>query len=254
MLRGDAAHGREVIGRRDDDARLALDGLEQDGDRVVGDGRLEGGRIPVGHGHETGRERREAVARLRVVREAHDRRRAAVEVAAHNDDLGRAVGHALHAVAPRASELDRRLDGFGARVHRQHAVDASEAREGLGERPEAVVVERPAREGDALELVAGGRQKIGMPVAEVHRRVGREAIEVPVAVHVGDPGALAALHDDGQGVVVVGESLVLDGDERIAGVVCGGRGGCHHRRSSRVQHFTPPPPSSSSLRSTPMGS
>ena len=233
---------------------LALNGLDENRDRVVGDGRLESGRIPVGNRHEAGRERREPVARGRVVGEAHDRRRAAVEVAAHDDDLGGALGHALHAVSPRARELDRRLDGFGSRVHGQHAVDPGQSRERFGERTEAVVVEGAARERDALELVAGGRQKIGMPVAEVHRRIGRKAVEVALAVHVGDPGALAPLHDDGQGGVVVGEPLVLDGDERLAGVVGGGRGGGHHRRSSKVQHFTPPPPSSSSLRSTPMGS
>ena len=118
----------------------------------------------------------------------------------------------------------------------------------VDERAEPVVVERAARERDAVELLARGGDEPRVAVPEVHRRVGGEAVEVAPALDVGHPGAIAGCHDDGQRMIVVGGVLVLEADGLARAV---GRRG--HRRSSRVQHLTPPPPSSSSDRSTPIG-
>jgi hypothetical protein len=55
-----------------------------------------------------------------------------------------------------------------------------------------------------------------VPVTEVEGRVPGQEVEVPVAVDVGDPGPLRLRDDDGQGVVVVGAPLLVEGDE-VAG-------------------------------------
>ena len=89
----------------------------------VVDRRLERGEVAEGDALEAGRERAEAGAGDRVVGERDDRRRAAVEVAAADDDLRLAGRDALDLVAPLARRLDRGLDGLGAGVHRQHPIE-----------------------------------------------------------------------------------------------------------------------------------
>ena len=156
-----------------------------------------------------------------------DRGRAAVEVAGHHDDVARLRGDALDPVAPGAGDLDAGLDGLGARVHRQHHVLAARASaSAVDERAELVVVERAARERDAVELLARGRDEPRVAVPEVHRRVRGEAVEVAPAVDVGHPGAVARRDDDRQRVVVVGGVLVLERRwPRVATVVVAvGRG------------------------------
>jgi len=77
----------EEPGRRDDDAGLALDGLDEERGRVRRDGGLERGGVAVGDDDEPRRERAEAVAVLLVGGEADDRRGAPVEVVGAHDDL-----------------------------------------------------------------------------------------------------------------------------------------------------------------------
>ena len=92
----------QVAVRRDHDAALALDGLDEHGDRVRRDGGFERREVAVGHLDEPGRERAEPAAGLRVVGEADDRGRPAVEVAGRDDDLGLVGRDALDVVAPLA--------------------------------------------------------------------------------------------------------------------------------------------------------
>jgi hypothetical protein len=54
-----------------------------------------------------------------------------------------------------------------------------------------------------------------MAVALVDRGIGRQAIEVLVAVDVVDPGAFAARDDHVEGVVVVGAVLLFQVDEGL---------------------------------------
>ena len=256
--RADLAHRREVALRRDDDARLALDRLEEHGGGLGRDGGLDRSGVAVRHRDEPGRERAEVGARLRVVAEAHDRGRAAVEVAVRDDD-GRGIrSHALDPVRPRARDLDAGLDRFGARVHREDEVLLAQPRERLGERREAVVVEGAAREREPAELLGRGGDESRMPVPEVERRVRRQQVEVALALDIGHPRALAARDDDGKRVVVAGDVLVVGSDDadrrRVEhGGLRGGHGEFLQLRSSRVQHLMPPPPRSSSDRSTSIG-
>ncbi len=199
-----------------------------------------------------------SVASLRVVAEADDRRRAAVEVAVRDDD-GRGIrSHALDPVRPRARDLDAGLDRFGAGVHRKHEVLLAQPRERLGELREPVVVEGPAREREAPELLGRGGDESRMPVAEVEGRVGGQQVEVALALDIRHPRALGARDDDRKRVVVAGDVLVVGSDDADRrGVehrgLRGGHGEFLQLRSSRVQHLMPPPPSSSSDRSTRIG-
>ena len=254
VSRRDLAHGRQIVRRRHDDAGLALDRLEQHGNRVRVDRSLEGRRVPVGNSAEPRRERPEILAGRFVVGEADDRGGAAVEVLPGHDDVGHPGGDTLDPVAPGASHLDAGLDRFGTRVHREDHVLAGEFGERGHERAELVVVKGAAGERDAAQLLASGVQQEQVRVAEVDRGVRGQAVQVAAAVDIRHPRAVARRDDHGQRMVVVGRVLVFQGDERTL-VEGGGRRSdlLGHRRSSSVQHFTPPPPSSSSDKSTPMG-
>ncbi len=119
VLGAQLARTAQVAVGRHDDAGLALDRLHQEPHHVgVGERGLERIGVAVGHGLEPRRERPEPAARVRVGGEAHDRDRAAVEVAAAGDDLRPAFGDALDVVAPAARGLQRGLDGLGPGVHR----------------------------------------------------------------------------------------------------------------------------------------
>ena len=138
----------QEAGRRHDDARLALDRLDQEGAGVGRDGVAQGLGVAVGDDLEAGREGPEAVAVLRLGREADDGDGAAVEVVGADDDLGLPVGMPLHLVAPLARGLDRGLDGLGAGVHRQHRVVAGQLAELLVRERQLVVAEGAAGERD----------------------------------------------------------------------------------------------------------
>ncbi len=215
---------------------------------------------PYGTVRKPGCVRPEVVAGVGVVRERHDRGGAAVEVPGRDDDRGLSGRDALDAVAPGARDLDRRLDRLGPGVHREHELGAGQFGERRRERAEPVVHEGTARQGHPVELGPGGVEQPRVAVAEVHRGVRGEPVQVALAVDVRHPRTVAGRDDDRERAVVVGEGAVLDG-ERGRGV--GPRRGVHQDRAtevsvptgcrSSVQHFTPPPPSRSSDRSTPIG-
>src|SRR5579875_1989364 len=64
-------------------------------------------------------------------RKPDDRRRPAVEVPVADDDLGLIRGDALATVSPAARELDRGLDRFGSRIHRDRHLLLGERAEPL---------------------------------------------------------------------------------------------------------------------------
>ena len=197
------AHLAEEALRRHDHAALALDRLEQHGDRRLVDRGADRGDVAVRHHPEARRVRRVAGRRVGVVAEADDRGRAAVEVALHHDDRGLRLGDALDVVAPAAADLDRGLDGLGAGVHRQDQVLAGELGEGLRERAELVVEERPAGQRQLVDLLVHAGQQARVAVAEVQGGVPGQAVEVTLPVDVGDPRALAGREHHRQRMVVV---------------------------------------------------
>ena len=240
----------QVAGRRYEYPGLALDRLDHDRDRRLVHGGGDRVQVAVRHDPEPGRVGPVVAVRVGVGREADDRGRTAVEVVLGHHDRGGVLRDALDLVPPLARHLDGRLDRLGAGVHRQHEVGAAQVGEFVAERPELVVQERPAGERDPVELVAGGRDQGRVPVAEVECGVPGQAVQVPPAVDVGDPGALGVGDDDRQRMVVVRREAfgLLDGATRQV-VEHGG-----HRRTSNVQHFGPPPALRSSDRWTGIGS
>jgi hypothetical protein len=211
----DRPRGGEVAVGRDDDSGLPLDRLDEEGDGVLADGRAQRLRVTVGHPDEPGSEGAKAGPRQRVVREADDRGRPAMEVAGAHDDLGATRCDALALVAPLARELDRRLDRLGARVHRQNAIAAAELGQLGAEGPELVVVEGAARQRQPLELLRGSADEPRMAMTEVHRRVGRERVVVAAVLDVAHPDALATAQHDAERVVVVGAVTVLGLDRFV---------------------------------------
>ena len=82
-----APHGGEVAGRRDHDARLALDRLEENGrDRSRVGRLLESGEVAVGDVAESLRQRLERLVLFRLAGGGERRQRAPVERAERGDD------------------------------------------------------------------------------------------------------------------------------------------------------------------------
>ena len=236
VLDAQPAHVVQVAGRRHDHAGFALHRLDQDGHGRLVDRRGERVGVAVRHRAEAGRVG--AVVGLGdvVAGEADDADRAAVEVAVHDHDRRVPVGHALDLVAPAPGHLQRGLDALGAGVHRQHHLLAGQRRELGAERPEQVVVEGPAGEGQPVQLLLGGGDERRVPVAEVDGGVRRQEVEVPVAVVVPHPRPLAVGHHHRQRVVVVRavDFLELDRTERHVPTVHHGRSG---RRPDALHQF-----------------
>ncbi len=90
-----AATSVEVAVGWDEDAGFALDGLDEEGGGVGGDGGAEGFGVAVGDVFEAGGEGAEAGAVLLLGREADDGGGAAVEVVGGDDDLGLIGGDVL---------------------------------------------------------------------------------------------------------------------------------------------------------------
>jgi len=201
---------------RNDHAGLALDRLHQHRADVVAGNRFERREIAEVEQPEPVVERAEVGARRRVGREAHDRRRAAVEVVACGKNRCVPGRDAFDPVAPASRRLDRGLDRLGAGVHRQCALEARNAAQLLEEGAEPIVVERPRRDAHARKLRLRRRHqpRMAMPVSD--RRISAHEVEIAVSVGVEQPDVLATLDDDRQRVVVVraDRALALEGADR----------------------------------------
>jgi len=211
--RGDLAQPRQVVGRRDDDAALALDRLDQHGDGALAHRLGDRVGVAVGQHAESPGEWTEARAVLIFRRESDDGGRAAVEIVGEDEDLALPVGHAAHRLPPLAGHLDGRLDPLGAAVHGQETVVAGEAADLLAETAQLVVAEGARAEGETRRLLGYDLDELRMAVALVDRRIGGEEVEVALAFDVPDPGTFAARDHDVERVVVVGAVAVLEGDQ-----------------------------------------
>src|SRR5262249_58941135 len=110
MRVADAAQAAEPARRRNDDAGLALDRLDQHRSRARRDRALDRAEVAERNRAEAGGERSEAVAIIGLGRSRDRGRGAAVEIAVCDDDFGAIAGNALDAIAPAARGLDRGLD------------------------------------------------------------------------------------------------------------------------------------------------
>ena len=202
----------EALGRNQD-ARFALDRLEQERAGVRSNGALQRLGVAERNRDEARREWSEAVLIKRLGGEAGDGGGAPVKIVFADDDFGVVQGDALAGVAPPASGLDGRLHGFRAGVHRQHHLHAAELREFGAEERELIVAEGARGERNPLGLFLERLDDARMAVALIDRRVGAQTVQIPAAVDVVDPGSASPLDHDIQRMVVMRAPPVLDGDE-----------------------------------------
>src|SRR5262249_39128175 len=136
------AHRFEITWGRNYHPGLALDGLDQEGDRVRRDRRFERGSVAKGHNAaESGGEGTEAVARDYISAEADNRQGAAVKIVGTDDDLCPVFWDTLYLIAPFTRDLDCGFHRFGARVHGQNLVRMGGGAELLAELRKLVVHE-----------------------------------------------------------------------------------------------------------------
>ncbi len=132
-------------------------------------------------------------------------------------------------IPPLPRNLNRRLDRLSAGIHRQDHIKAEELGDELGEAGEDVVVEGARRQRQPAGLFGQGLDQLRVAVALVDGAVGRQEVEVVLALAVPHRAARRPREHDGQRVVVVRGvgAFVLDGFGRRARVVAGriGRAG-----------------------------
>src|SRR5919106_1360906 len=185
--RGELCRGRHELRVERDHASLAEDRLEQDQAHVVVHCRLK--RVDVVRSHEAHSRNAglERGALAQLTRRGERAERPPVEAPLERDDT--VSSRRLPCV------LERRLDRLGARV----------AEEGLGA---AEALREPGRKGlrglravevgrmpEPVELLAGGRQRSGVAMAERHDRDPATEVEVLAAGGIPEPATLAADED-----------------------------------------------------------
>ena len=216
VMRGaEFADPREIARWWNDDAGLALDRLDEEGDGVRRDRLLQRPGVAEGDDFEARRERSEMVTGDRIGAETDDPERASMKIVGADDDLGLPIRHTLHLVAPFAHRLDRALHRFGAAVHRQHLVGAGQLRDLFVEGGELVVVEGAGSQRQSARLLHHGGEDFWMAVTLVDSRIGGEAIEITVALGIPHPNALAARQNDADRLVVIGAKARFPRDEII---------------------------------------
>ena len=126
--------------------------------------------------------------------------------AQHN---GLVLGNTLDLVSPLASDLDAGLDGFGAGVHGQHQIKAKEFSDKFSESGEDIIVESPGAQRQARGLLNEGFNQLGVTMALVHSRVGREKIKIVTTFWIPNRGSLSTSKDNGERMVVVRRKVML---------------------------------------------
>ncbi len=206
VLARDRLERREIARRRNDVARGALDGLDDDrrdlatglilddvahvvgaGDAALGVAQPQRAAIAVGVRRRVlaGQERPQPVLEV-AAEESQHAAGLAVEAAPEADDfvlarrrLGQAQGR-LHRLGAAREELDAR-----EAVGREAREQLEQLRAGLGGK---------AAKGQLLDLALEALDVVRMAVADTAHADASDEIDVRVAVHVGERAALAAGH------------------------------------------------------------
>src|SRR5437588_11418358 len=118
----------QISSGRYDNARLALNRLDENGGRERRDRLLKGPRVAQWHRDKPGGERPKAAPVGRFAGKAYDRRRSAMEIPRGDDNLRFAGRNRKPVVTITARGLDRGLDRLCAGVHRQARIEPGETR------------------------------------------------------------------------------------------------------------------------------
>lgn len=214
-LVAELAEAAHEFGGGGEDAAFALDGFDEDGGGLGGEGRADGVEVvEVGVG-EAGDQGLEPVLVLRLAGGGHRGEGASVEGIAHGDDAELALGG-----APFAGEFEEAFVGFGAGIAEEDlAAETGDFGDFRGEAGLDFVDEEVGAVHEAGGLVADGGDDVRVAVAGVADGDAGHAVEVFLAGFIPEAAVLAADHD--------GAGLVGGHDE--AGVeVRGGGGGVIH--------------------------
>src|SRR6516164_5796805 len=203
------AHPFEITCGRNNHPRLALDGLDQECDRIGRDRRFERGSVAKWYNAESGGEGTEAVARGRIGAKADDSQGAAMEIVGVDDDFGVVFWDTLYLIAPFTRHLDCAFHCFGARVHGQNLVRLRGGAELLAEQRELVVHEGARSNSEPRGLLGQCRQDARVAMPLIDRRICRQTIEVAPAVDVPNPDATATGEHDIERLVIARAVLAL---------------------------------------------
>ena len=110
-----------------------------------------------------------------------------MKVVVGDHDIGPVDGYPFDVGTPFSGYLERALDRFGAAVHRQHHVLATQCRQRCAEPAQCFGVECPADQGDGVELGVGACGDLRVSVPEIHRRIRGQAVQVAAPFDIGDP-------------------------------------------------------------------
>ncbi|MEY9791490.1 hypothetical protein ABIE77_006049 [Sinorhizobium fredii] len=143
---------------------------------------------------------------------------AAMEIVGADDDLRLVGGDALDLISPFADRLYRRLDRLGAGIHWQHLVRAGEGGDLLVEQSELVVAEGARGERQLLRLLHHRLEDHRVAMALVDGRIGRQTVQIAVALDVPDEDAFAARQHDVERLVVVGAEQMFGLDQGCRGL------------------------------------
>jgi hypothetical protein len=185
---------QELIGRRPY-AGFALDRLQHDRNCLARYQPLDGIEIVelrLGKSADLGLEQR---LESLLARRRHGRERAAVEAASEGDDLMRA---AFVQRTEFARELDRALIGLGARVRKEHLVEAAVGDQRVGQFQAGLVEERGARRQQQLCLRRNRVGNDGRRMAEAIDGPALHEIEIALAAVVPQIGTFAPDEDGGR--------------------------------------------------------
>ena len=143
MLRTKLTDPREIAGRWDNHASLALDRLDQEGDRVGGNRGFERRSVAKGNSLEAGGEGAKTCPCLIVRREADNGQSTAMKVFRTDNDFGSPIGYTLDFIAPFPNGLERALNGFRTRIHRQDHVGIGQVADFFQKGGQLVIAEGP---------------------------------------------------------------------------------------------------------------
>src|SRR6516225_10272135 len=217
VARTNLAHRFEITCGRNNHPRLALDGFDQEGDRISRDRPFECGGVAKRHNAaEATGEGTEAVARDCIGAKADDGQGTTVEVVGADDDFGPVFWDTLYLIAPFTRDLDCAFHRFGARVHGQNLVRTGGGAELLAEQRELVVHEGARSNSEPRRLLGQCRQDARVTMPLIDRRICRQTIEVTPAVDIPNPDAMATGEHDIERLVIVRAVLVLKGAIAVA--------------------------------------
>ena len=86
------------------------------------------------------------------------------------------------------------------------------------EQRQLVIAECARGQRDFVGLLGQRFQNLRMAVPLVHRRIGRQAVEIAIAFHVVDPNSLRALDHDVERMIIVSSILVFEIDKILSRV------------------------------------